>query len=505
MPIPVGCQCGQKFAAPDNLAGKAVRCPNCKNPLQIPNPQAQVQQRPQQPQQQGGVSDLLDEVGVEQQAPVYQGPSCPECSEPVKEEQILCVNCGYNLQTKKKLKTKIEAEEHEIKEVYGNHYLDRAAHNMDQKSKEIKIKERSGIPWWALLVIVIFCGTSLLAGAAFVITPNVDENGETTSGSSSLDPAFLMGLAVMSVIFMGGIINVIGWVQLLMHAFNESSTEGCLVLLIPNYWLAYIFERWDDCRDYLNFTFGGTCMVLFPLVISTAFVEGIGVLHLIVAVIIAMLIGVGTYVIYTGRLLIVVKAFRDDTTQGVMTLFIPIYDFVYAAKNWATCKSAIFIYIGGVMSVITGWLMFVFVIALVVVTDVDDGPAPIKRISDAELKKDDFRYYYAKKEGKNAAGVLYVDVTVPSLKTVAWHGKALQAFFDEGLPPNAKFGHQSVKDRYEWAIGPLTPNQNNQFIEFVKTNCDFGDVKAIKTSRHVEIKINLPLLQASKYGQEAMK
>ena len=40
MPIPVACQCGQQFAANDQLAGQAVGCPACGRQLQIPNPQA---------------------------------------------------------------------------------------------------------------------------------------------------------------------------------------------------------------------------------------------------------------------------------------------------------------------------------------------------------------------------------------------------------------------------------------------------------------------------------
>ena len=34
MPIKVACQCGASFAAKDELAGKAVRCPKCKQPYQ---------------------------------------------------------------------------------------------------------------------------------------------------------------------------------------------------------------------------------------------------------------------------------------------------------------------------------------------------------------------------------------------------------------------------------------------------------------------------------------
>jgi hypothetical protein len=34
--ITVSCKCGKQFKVKDHLAGKAVRCPNCKSPLRIP-------------------------------------------------------------------------------------------------------------------------------------------------------------------------------------------------------------------------------------------------------------------------------------------------------------------------------------------------------------------------------------------------------------------------------------------------------------------------------------
>lgn len=39
MPIAVACQCGKRFQAKDELAGKRVKCPGCGNPLAIPTPQ----------------------------------------------------------------------------------------------------------------------------------------------------------------------------------------------------------------------------------------------------------------------------------------------------------------------------------------------------------------------------------------------------------------------------------------------------------------------------------
>ena len=47
MSIPVACQCGKRFAAPPRLAGKAVRCPSCSQPLQIPGSSAPAFNTPQ--------------------------------------------------------------------------------------------------------------------------------------------------------------------------------------------------------------------------------------------------------------------------------------------------------------------------------------------------------------------------------------------------------------------------------------------------------------------------
>ena len=36
MPITVVCQCGSRFRAPDEYAGRPARCPKCKAPLRVP-------------------------------------------------------------------------------------------------------------------------------------------------------------------------------------------------------------------------------------------------------------------------------------------------------------------------------------------------------------------------------------------------------------------------------------------------------------------------------------
>lgn len=40
--ITVGCQCGQRFAAPPHLAGKQIPCPVCRQPIFVPQSQSEV-------------------------------------------------------------------------------------------------------------------------------------------------------------------------------------------------------------------------------------------------------------------------------------------------------------------------------------------------------------------------------------------------------------------------------------------------------------------------------
>jgi len=40
MPIPVTCQCGKRFAAKDELAGRRLKCPACGEAISVPAPHA---------------------------------------------------------------------------------------------------------------------------------------------------------------------------------------------------------------------------------------------------------------------------------------------------------------------------------------------------------------------------------------------------------------------------------------------------------------------------------
>ena len=98
MAIQIDCTCGKKFAAPDKFRGKKVKCPSCQTPQVVPGKATA---------QDDDLSDLLDEVGYDQEK---TKESCPECGTILPPEAVLCVTCGFHQETGKFLKTKSYTE-----------------------------------------------------------------------------------------------------------------------------------------------------------------------------------------------------------------------------------------------------------------------------------------------------------------------------------------------------------------------------------------------------------
>jgi hypothetical protein len=136
MPITVACQCGAKFAAKDELAGKAVKCPKCSQPLKIPGgaaaspsapaskaaPKATPAKTATQPKaptkpanpspptpapaSASAVGSILDEIGL---VGSKTGVKCPKCQGDMQPGAVICIACGFNTQTGKQLTTYSDA------------------------------------------------------------------------------------------------------------------------------------------------------------------------------------------------------------------------------------------------------------------------------------------------------------------------------------------------------------------------------------------------------------
>lgn len=106
MSIKVQCtNCNAGFKAKDELAGRRVKCPKCKHAISIPKPAPK-------PQSVGaGYNPLLDLLEDEDVRSVSRGPVCDNCGVEIVPGSVICIDCGYNLETGDQLETEIEADD----------------------------------------------------------------------------------------------------------------------------------------------------------------------------------------------------------------------------------------------------------------------------------------------------------------------------------------------------------------------------------------------------------
>lgn len=108
MAIKVRCgNCSAGFQAKDELAGRRVKCPQCKEPLVIQSAGELATSRSRQPAAAAAAShnpllDLLDEQNVRS---VVRGPICENCACELSPNAVVCVECGFNVETGEVLKT----------------------------------------------------------------------------------------------------------------------------------------------------------------------------------------------------------------------------------------------------------------------------------------------------------------------------------------------------------------------------------------------------------------
>jgi hypothetical protein len=112
--------CGANFKAKDSLAGKRVKCPKCSAPIVINTPSGRsgatngpssgAAAASKKPAAYNPLLDLLDEADVKS---AVRGPMCPSCSAQVRAGAIICVECGFNMETGERLRTSISENDDE--------------------------------------------------------------------------------------------------------------------------------------------------------------------------------------------------------------------------------------------------------------------------------------------------------------------------------------------------------------------------------------------------------
>ncbi|MBP88591.1 MAG: hypothetical protein CMJ64_18060 [Planctomycetaceae bacterium] len=214
MPIKVACQCGASFNAKDELAGKVVRCPKCKQPLKIPAPQPA-------PVANSALDDLFDEAGIDQK----HGPTCPKCSAELKPNAVLCVACGFNMQTGESAEAAQTYDQLGGQEASADAVLEKAAKQIETDKEDDRKNKSTGAPAY----VYLFGLLALVAFAAMMFT--------LPKGLAF----FITGIAI--VVF-AQLINTYYSIRFIIVAFQESLAQGFLQF-VPFYSIYYLITRWQ--------------------------------------------------------------------------------------------------------------------------------------------------------------------------------------------------------------------------------------------------------------------
>jgi len=250
MAIKVKCNCGVRFQAKDQLAGKKVKCPKCSNPIRIPNPQAAaVTSSSSAPAPVSPLEDLLNEIGVSQNAPAT-GPLCPSCQSSIKANDILCVQCGYDLKTGQRLETVSYSEVDEMAGLSETEkLLAKAEKEIDDipiASDEVDFGDGAGA----------YVVAAVVAVAAFII---IAITMTSTILLRMFGDNFGAGpMAAVSLTF----IFVIGFLWITIAGFIENPKIGVCCVFIPLFPAIYAIKRalWLPIALVTPMYF--TCMIL---------------------------------------------------------------------------------------------------------------------------------------------------------------------------------------------------------------------------------------------------
>jgi hypothetical protein len=224
--------------AKDELKGQTLLCPKCHEPLTIG---AGLSARGGT-QASGGLADLLDEVGIQE----VRGPRCPNCAAGLRPNAVMCVECGFNLQTKERVKAaKVRKAGERGHGEAAEDLLTRAAGRIQEDKAEEKKNRSQGLPAWVYFLMLAGIIAFTIAMFRLPRDQAVKMAGFCVIGAGSLGSTYFS-------------------IRILIVAFGESMACGLMCLFIPFYQLFYVITRWDMCGGY------------FLMSIATSFISGIG-------------------------------------------------------------------------------------------------------------------------------------------------------------------------------------------------------------------------------------
>lgn len=232
MPIPIRCQCGKNLKVPDNLAGKAVKCPACSKPVKVPAASSEPDGE--------GLDDLFNEEGFSNAVEAI----CPKCRAEMKKSAVLCTKCGYHIESGTVLASHKTAG---LDIDHGTLALQKAEGDIQiADAMQQKMLKGSGLPWWGLALVLFVIGSGLTIA---VLTVNASRRVDEDITFNPMGLFLLLTGIAFAMIALGAY-----W-MIMVHSFRNIGKMGALTI-IPPYTLYYVYMNFRGTWKYML-----TCIV----------------------------------------------------------------------------------------------------------------------------------------------------------------------------------------------------------------------------------------------------
>jgi len=174
----------------------------------------------------------MDNLSEEAGFAVQTGKFCPNCSQLLLPGAVLCINCGFHVETGATL----SRHKTEFEDVANVELILRKADSDMKRAKEMDLKLQAvGMPAW-MMAMILFVLASCTAVAVIAVNVSRRSKDSEVSFNAVATMLLLAGIA-FAALYIGSQCLVI------YRAFKESPKEGMLVLLIPLYVFYYAFTR----------------------------------------------------------------------------------------------------------------------------------------------------------------------------------------------------------------------------------------------------------------------
>ena len=224
MAIKVKCRsCSASFKAKDELAGRRVKCPKCKEPIKI----APVQKAPvaaaAASAEHNPLLDLLDEQDIRS---VARGPVCLSCDAELQPGAIICIECGYNHDTGEQLETDAYEDDAGVADI-GMSDADRIMAKAEKDIDDMPVTSDGqnfgdGADSIVIAVVAAIIGLVLI-GIGLVIIFMMETIGEYIASSA---------ISMISSISLYVIMGV--WITIV--AFLQKPTQGIICICTAFLW-----------------------------------------------------------------------------------------------------------------------------------------------------------------------------------------------------------------------------------------------------------------------------